>query len=386
MTGATLIRTAAFGLALLGVGGCGNGFDLDLRSLGNGLDTSDAALAGRSRERPLPDRRGVISYPDYQVAVARPGDTLADVAGRVGLPAEELARYNGIPATAELRGDELVALPRRVTETSPTPGAVTTGPIRTAGEVDVRTIASDAIDRVSDGPAAAAPPQTGPQPIRHRVAAGETAFSIARQYGVPVQSLSEWNGLDADMSVRVGQVLLIPPVERVARAPAEPSAPGAGTASPAPPSAAKPLPERDEAPVAAATPTPSEPDLSSQRTAASDTTRLLTPVPGSIIRGYEKRRNDGIDIAAAPGTPVKAADAGTVAAITRDTDQVPIVVVRHEGNLLTVYAGVDDVTVEKGERVTRGQTIAAIRPGDPAFLHFEVREGFESVDPAEYLN
>ncbi|MEL6517525.1 MAG: M23 family metallopeptidase, partial [Pseudomonadota bacterium] len=80
------------------------------------------------------------------------------------------------------------------------------------------------------------------------------------------------------------------------------------------------------------------------------------------------------------------ADAGTVAAITRDTDQVPIIVLRHADNLLTVYAGVDGIAVEKGDSVGRGDTIAAVRDGSPSFLHFEVREGFDSVDPMPFLN
>ena len=86
------------------------------------------------------------------------------------------------------------------------------------------------------------------------------------------------------------------------------------------------------------------------------------------------------------GTAVAAADDGVVAAITRDTDQVPIMVLRHEGNLLTVYAGVDNITVEKGDSVKRGQKIAEVRAASPSFLHFEVREGFDSVDPVPYLN
>jgi len=36
--------------------------------------------------------------------------------------------------------------------------------------------------------------------------------------------------------------------------------------------------------------------------------------------------------------------------------------------------------------VSRGQTIASVRAADPAFLHFQVREGTLSVDPMEYLN
>ena len=76
---------------------------------------------------------------------------------------------------------------------------------------------------------------------------------------------------------------------------------------------------------------------------------------------------------------------GTVAAITKDTDQVPILVVRHADNILTVYANIDGIKVAKGETVKRGQTIAEVRAGSPAFLHFEVRNGIDAVDPMPYL-
>ena len=112
---------------------------------------------------------------------------------------------------------------------------------------------------------------------------------------------------------------------------------------------------------------------------------MVRPVEGAIVRDYERGRNDGIDIAATPGAAVKAADAGTVAAITEDTNGIPIVVIRHEGSLLTVYSNVGALTVEKGQSVARGQKIAEIRRDGAAALHFEVRDGFESVDPNRFL-
>jgi murein DD-endopeptidase MepM/ murein hydrolase activator NlpD len=121
-------------------------------------------------------------------------------------------------------------------------------------------------------------------------------------------------------------------------------------------------------------------------TTPTATGQLVRPVNGTIIREYAKGRNEGINIKAAPGTPVKAADAGTVAAITQSADGVPIVVVRHANNLLTVYANVADVSVKKGDTISRGQNIAKLRSGDDAFLHFEVRNGFDSVDPNPFLN
>lgn len=59
--------------------------------------------------------------------------------------------------------------------------------------------------------------------------------------------------------------------------------------------------------------------------------------------------------------------------------------IRHEPELLTVYANVTDVVVEKGARVNRGDAIAKLRSGNDAFVHFEVRRGFDSVDPMPYL-
>ena len=222
----------------------------------------------------------------------------------------------------------------------------------------------------------------------------ETAFSIARSYSVPVADLAEWNGLGPDLALRVGQYLLIP--TRSARsAPASIEAepeiqvaavapPGRGSATPVPPSAARPLPAEDVKPAATAAAVKPQP-IEAPQTAASDTAKLRMPVQGRIIRGFEKGKNEGISISANAGASVVAADAGTVAAITRDTDQVPILVIRHTGNLLTVYAGVDEIAVQKGDKVGRGDKIAVVRSATPPFLHFEVREGFDSVDPDPYL-
>jgi septal ring factor EnvC (AmiA/AmiB activator) len=41
--------------------------------------------------------------------------------------------------------------------------------------------------------------------------------------------------------------------------------------------------------------------------------------------------------------------------------------------------------VDQGDSVSRGDPIGKVRANDPSFLHFEVRQGFESVDPMPYL-
>lgn len=357
--------------------------DWDLRS--DGLDTTDAATLAAD-PRPQPDSRGIISYPTYQVVVAEQGDTVTTVAERIGLPAQELASFNALDPSFALRAGEVLALPRPVPSTG---GASVT---------DVTSIAATALDRVegTSGSIAAVPldAPAGDEPLRHTVKRGETAFTIARTYNVSAKALADWNGLGPDLAVREGQVLIIPTGSDLSSQSAEVEAvvtsPGSGSTTPEPPSASEPLPDEEtipaaEADAAAAAAQPASPELDDSRSAAS-AAAFAMPAEGKIIRPYSKGKNDGIDIAAPAGTEVRAAANGTVAAITADTSGTPIIVLRHEGGVLTVYAGVDNVAVKKGDTVSRGQTIAKIKAGDPAFLHFEVRIGAESADPMGYLN
>ena len=384
-----------------GQGGMMSDLDWDFRGGANTLDTTEAARQATAA-RPMPDAQGVISYPGYQVAVARRGDTVGSVAARVGLSAQELASYNAIAPNATLRDGEVLALPRRVAGTSPgaaiSGGNVAAAPLASPGAVSVTSIATTALDRVDSGAAAqpaaaAAAPKPDDSklgsmaPTRHQVKRGETAFSIARTYNVSARALADWNGLGPDLAVREGQYLMIPtPTGEPPVRPTEVvTAPGSGSPTPEPPSAAQPLPDEETKPAAeAAKDRPASPDMAEDRTVAS-AAQFVMPVAGNIIRGYAPPKNEGIDIAAPAGTPVKAAGAGTVAAITQDTAQTPIIVIRHDGGLLTVYAGVAGTTVKKGDKVSRGQTIATVRSGNPAFLHFEVRRGAASTDPMPFL-
>lgn len=374
-----IARPAGLGLAaatLALVAACDKPLDFDLRGHTGAFSTASAVQSVTS-DRPPADDRGVISYPNYQVAVARRDDTVNSIAARVGLSPGEVARYNGIDPDVKLRAGEIIALPRRVSG-------------GTAQGTDIAALAGNAIDNapassvitspLEPAPAPAAQ-AAGPEPVRHKVERGETAYTIARLYNIPVKSLAEWNGLGSDFSVREGQYLLIPAAGAAApRRAAAVSEPGVGSPTPTPPSATKPVPKEE---VAAKAPEP--PKVSVGEPTAAKSARMDFPVQGKIVRAYAKGRNDGIDIAAASGDPVKAAASGTVAAITSSADKVPILVVRHPDNVLTVYANVDKIRVQKGDSVKRGQQIAQLRGADNSYVHFEVRNGFESVDPMPYL-
>ena len=385
--GSRLRATLVLGASALALSGCisSGPLDWDLRA-GRG-DTSEAARQATAAA-PQPDANGIISYPDYQLATARRDETVASMAGRLGLNAENLARTNALRPTDPLREGEMLLLPSRVSAV-PQPVAIATAPATGSG-IDIGAIATTALDEAGPTPVTTAPVAPKPvagQPLTHRVARGETAFTIARTYNVSAKALADWNQLGPDMAVREGQTLIIP----VATAPAPnpepvPTPPGAGSPTPEPPSAKKPLPdEKTEAAAAKPKATPPSPDLGAEASAAS-ASRMTMPVAGKIIRGYDAKKNQGIDIAAAAGSPVKAADAGTVTVLSSDTNGKGIVIIRHAGDLLTVYVGVSNMGVKKGDKVKRGQEIGKVAPGDPAFVHFEVRNtSKQSFDPLGYL-
>ena len=85
---ANTVRATFLILSISGLTACDrlnfNAFDLDMRgNMPGTLDTSTAARDAATSSRPRPDRNGLITYPTYQVAVARRGDTLTDLADRV---------------------------------------------------------------------------------------------------------------------------------------------------------------------------------------------------------------------------------------------------------------------------------------------------------------
>lgn len=177
-----------------------------------------------------------------------------------------------------------------------------------------------------------------------------------------------------------------PPKQLAALAPVPPAvAPPAATTSAGLPSV---LAARNPA---AALPLPGEPaPIVAIGTANS---RFLWPVHGRILASYGLAnggpRNEGINIAAPLGTPVRTIDAGTVAYVGNEVKGYGnLVLVRHANGWISAYAYLDDVTVRKGDTVSAGEVIAKVGDtggvGEPQ-LHFELRRGKKPVDPKEFL-
>ncbi|MBB2964778.1 murein DD-endopeptidase MepM/ murein hydrolase activator NlpD [Methylobacterium sp. R2-1] len=113
------------------------------------------------------------------------------------------------------------------------------------------------------------------------------------------------------------------------------------------------------------------------------------PAKGRIINGYGSSGNEGINIAVPEGTPVKAAEDGTVAYAGSDVKGYgKLVLVRHNNGYVSAYAHNGELDVRPGEKVKRGQTIAksgATGNVTSPQLHFELRKGATPVDPMPHL-
>ena len=354
-------------------------FDFDFR--GNSFDTSDAALQA-TQSRPKANELGIISYPTYQIAIARRDDTIESMAERLGQNPGELARYNGLAEGERLRNGEVLALPRtgsrggQYLESSDEIEETTL-----SKDINVLELADNAL-KVAGGSANNQLDRTSSDaknlmdPIKHNVVRGETVFTISRLYNISVRSLADWNGLDSDYTLREGQILIIPLVDKKATKNTQKEIDQ--SAVPAPPSSKKPQPRNVN--------TQEFSKSTDTKISVPENGKMAYPLEGLVIREYSKNINDGIDFTARAGTKVVAADTGLVATVTEDINQIAIVVLKHPGNILTVYANLTNIKVSTNQNVNRGDILGEIPDGDPPYLHFEIREGFESVDPLEYLN
>lgn len=110
--------------------------------------------------------------------------------------------------------------------------------------------------------------------------------------------------------------------------------------------------------------------------------------------------HDGLDFMAPLGDEVLAAADGTVSRVTRSRrGEGNVVVMEHPGGYSTKYAHLQDITVRKGQQVTRGTVIGHVGMSGLSFaphLHYEVWKDtvlcdpvnflFGSVDPGEYAH
>lgn len=118
---------------------------------------------------------------------------------------------------------------------------------------------------------------------------------------------------------------------------------------------------------------------------------LAPPIDGRIASRFglrHRRLHAGVDFAAAYGTPVRAAAAGTVLRTGWIGPYGNVVVVHHGGGLATVYAHLSEIAVDATSTVDAGQRLGRVGETGRSFgahLHFEVRVHGSAVDPSAFL-
>ena len=211
-------------------------------------------------------------------------------------------------------------------------------------------------------------------PMRtHVVAIDDTLFSISQRYAVSQYQLAQANGLTEPYALTVGQRLALPESLDFSILDA---APDADNTAPATTQVA-----------AVATPAPSLPRKRFVAPTGSGVFRW--PVEGEIIAEFGPAargiHNDGVNIAAAEGAAVLSAARGTVAFVGREIKSFgTLVLVKHDGGIITAYAHLGDVLVREGDIVEAGAQIATVGATgkvDAPQLRFEIRKSRQPIDP-----
>ncbi len=198
--------------------------------------------------------------------------------------------------------------------------------------------------------------------VSHEVAKGENIGSIAKKYDVEENVVMETNELKPGDTLKVGQVLLIPGGRKVTE-------PQYTTTSYTGFSAI-----RDIVTSPSATPVSGN--------------KMNWPTVGSRITQYYSWRHTAVDIANKVGTPIYAADAGTIEVAGWGTGYGNQIVIDHGGGKKTRYAHLSKFYVEKGDTVTKGQTIAAMGStgwSTGPHVHFEVIINGVKQNPLNYI-
>jgi murein DD-endopeptidase MepM/ murein hydrolase activator NlpD len=201
----------------------------------------------------------------------------------------------------------------------------------------------------------------GPAGLRHHVERGETLYRIGKAYGVSDQEIARVNGIHDPNRIEVGQELVIPHATR-----------------PVPVNVVTPEQARDDRPTMPELPTGSQP--------------FVWPVAGgSILSDFGPRgetHHDGIDIACALGSPVRAARTGNVLYSDRLRGYGNLIILEHGEGYVTVYAHNRENLVRTGVQVRQGDVIATVGESGKtsgANLHFEVRKDNVARNPLYFL-
>ncbi|MBQ8436957.1 MAG: M23 family metallopeptidase [Alphaproteobacteria bacterium] len=233
----------------------------------------------------------------------------------------------------------------------------------------------------------------------HVVQKGDTLYSLSRRYNVDVTSLSRNNHITAPYVLNVGQKLVLPdsvvdsnyPLSSKTNSNDKSDTSKRWSWS----SSSKTNTTKYSRKISSKPESKNRKISSAQYTSPpiNRKTKFAWPVSGKILSPFGRigkgRNNDGINIKAAKGTSVKAADSGTIAYAGNELKGFGnLILIKHNDGWITAYAHNDKLLVRKGQRVRRGEKIATVGTTggvNTPQLHFEIRRGKKPVNPKSYL-
>lgn len=344
----------------------------------------------------------------------RPGETAAALSQRYGVPEKEILKANG----GSLQPGQIAVIPTFGAPRNVAKATADSSDLAREGQMPAPSQQPDQKVAVLPGSQLArdkaqaeygklTPPTGGGMPPAggsYVVKPGDSLAKISRATGVPVDALKNANGLSTE-SIRIGQTLTLPgagktgtDAVKTASIPAQPAvqkpvAPAkVEPASVAPQHAAKATAEQPAA-TASVSDVEKKSDVASVAPTSTGISKYRWPVNGAVVAGYGANvngsRNDGIDISVPEGTPIKSAENGVVIYAGNGLKQLGnTVLVRHDDGKVTVYGHAGSINVTRGQKVQRGQTLAASGMSGDAKrpqVHFEVRKDATPVNPTTFL-
>lgn len=195
-------------------------------------------------------------------------------------------------------------------------------------------------------------PKPTAKPKYHIVKKGENLYRIASQYNLSIYELKQYNNLTSNR-IFIGQKLSL--------------------------ESTKAYSEKYIKPKTEIT----QKDVSKYN--------LIWPCKGNITSPFgirDGKPHKGIDIASPLGTPINAVLDGEVAYTGWQRGYGNVIILKHDYDLMTVYAHNKENSVEKGDKVKKGEKIACIGlTGNTtgSHLHFEVRLDGRAMDPQKFL-
>ncbi len=300
-------------------------------------------------------------------------------AGRQGIPLFNSYGYNYTPGSVIVqKGDTLYSLSRKYEV-----------PLR--GLIEANNLTVPYTLNVGQN-------LTLPTRKSHIVEKGDTLYSVSKKYNVDLTSLSRLNDLDAPYTLNVGQVLALPETlagsNNTTLTASHGGSSGYSYTKAKVSNSGKSFTSKQKNNIKTAAVNKKIAKSKPQKNVSTyRKSKFMWPVNGAVVSNFgfvgKGRKNDGINIKAAIGTNVKAADKGVVAYAGNELKGFGnLVLIKHADGFITAYAHNDKLYVKKGQKVLRGEKIATVgQTGSVKTpqLHFEVRAGKKAVNPRAYL-